>query len=144
MLSQECQVIQGGTGDLIMVAGYDHEGNQIVPKLTATAVKREHANVFDPHAQPMSFQGGRIDWWGRDPAWQDRLGFRGKEDVESADGQWTRLDITCDGSRITYRVNGRVANEATGSSLTRGKILLQSEGAEVYYRKVELTPLRQL
>ena len=32
-------------------------------------------------------------------------------------------------------------NVATGASLSRGKILLQSEGSEVYYRRIDLEPL---
>jgi hypothetical protein len=33
-------------------------------------------------------------------------------------------------------------NEGHDASVTRGKILLQSEGAEVYFRNVTLRPLR--
>jgi hypothetical protein len=40
------------------------------------------------------------------------------------------------------QVNGKLVNEGAGASVTRGKILFQSEGAEVYIRKAELTPLR--
>jgi hypothetical protein len=34
-----------------------------------------------------------------------------------------------------------VVNAGTSASLTRGKILFQSEGAELFFRKIELTPL---
>jgi hypothetical protein len=144
MLSQECQIIEGGTGDFILVAGHDQNGNQIVPKLTVTAGKdRDGENVYDPKAPAREFQGGRINWFGRDPDWKDVIGFRGKEDVESPYGQWTRVEVICDGDKITNIVNGKVVNVGTKSSLTRGKIIFQSEGAELYFRKVELTPLRR-
>jgi hypothetical protein len=143
MLSQECQIIQGGVGDFIMVGGYDKDGHNTVPKLTATAGKdRDGEDVYDPKGQPTQFHGGRINWYGRDPDWKDMLGFRGKDDVESPDGQWTRVEILCDGDKITNIVNGKVVNAATGSSLTRGKIIFQSEGAEIYFRNIELTPLK--
>ena len=45
------------------------------------------------------------------------------------------------GKNIRYVVNGKVALEATGADPARGKILLQSEGAEVFFRKIELIPL---
>ncbi len=32
-------------------------------------------------------------------------------------------------------------NRGSQSSLTEGKILIQSEGAEIYFRRVELNPL---
>jgi hypothetical protein len=34
-----------------------------------------------------------------------------------------------------------VVNVATGCSYTRGKIIFQSEGAEIYFRKIEIHPL---
>jgi hypothetical protein len=142
MLSQEFQIIQGGVGDLIMVAGYDAQGIQIVPRLTATAGKdRNGQDVYDPTAPARDFQGGRINWSGRDPDWKDMLGFRGRQDLESPGGEWTRLEVTCDGDRITNVVNGKTVNQATKSSLTRGKLLFQCEGAEIYFRKIQLQPL---
>ena len=38
---------------------------------------------------------------------------------------------------------GVVVNRATKSSLAKGKIIFQSEGAEIYYRNIVLTPLRK-
>jgi hypothetical protein len=144
MLSQECQIIEGGTGDFILVAGHDENGQRITPKLTVRAGKNPKGeDTYDPTASPREFQGGRINWFGRDPEWKDVLGFRGKNDVESPDGEWTRVEVICDGDKITNIVNGVTVNVGTNSSLTRGKIQFQSEGAEVYFRKVELTPLKK-
>jgi len=61
--------------------------------------------------------------------------------VESAYPGWTRYEVICQGDRITYLVNGQVVNGATGSSLRKGRILLQSELAEIYFRRVEIQPL---
>ncbi len=142
MLSVEFQIIQGGTGDLILVAGHGKDGNRIVPALTVTASKdRDGEDIYDPNGTPHEFRGGRINWFGRDPDWKDELGFRGKQDVESADGQWTRAEVICDGDKITNIVNGKVVNVGTRSSLTQGKIIFQSEGAEIYFRRIDLQPL---
>jgi hypothetical protein len=143
MLSQECQIIQGGTGDFILVGGHDKDGNRITPKLTVTASKdRDGENIYDPKAKPTEFQGGRINWFGRDPDWADVLNFRGKQDVETPGNGWTRVEVICKDDSITNIVNGVVVNKGTKSSLTKGKIIFQSEGAELYFRKIELTPLR--
>jgi len=142
MRSIEFQIIQGGVGDIILVAGYDKDGNRLAPRLTATAGKdRDGEDVYDPNATPRQFEGGRINWYGRDPDWKDSLGFRGKQDVESQGGEWTRLEVVCDGDKITNIVNGKVVNSGTQSSLTRGKIIFQSEGAEIYFRRIDLEPL---
>ena len=84
---------------------------------------------------------GRYNWWGRDPGWKDVLGFRGSRDVEKPAGQWNRIEVICDGDSITNIVNGYVVNIGTKSSLTAGKIIIQSEGAEIFVRRFEIRPL---
>ncbi|HEV3166411.1 MAG TPA: DUF1080 domain-containing protein, partial [Isosphaeraceae bacterium] len=64
------------------------------------------------------------------------------KDAEKPNGEWNTIEVVCDGDKITNIVNGQVVNEGTGASVSRGKILLQSEGAEVFYRKVEIRPLK--
>ena len=69
------------------------------------------------------------------------LSFRGARDVEKPVGEWNRMEVICDGEAITTILNGYVVNIGTKSSLTRGKILFQSEGAEILFRKIEIRPL---
>jgi hypothetical protein len=142
MRSVEAQVIEGGVGDFILVAGFDAEGHKMAPRMTAKARKdRDGEPVFDPRGVDTEFSDERINWLARDEDWQDRLGFRGRQDVESPYGEWTRLEVIADGDHITNVVNGKVVNEGTRSSLTEGRILIQSEGAEIYFRRIELEPL---
>ncbi len=142
MRSVEAQVIEGGVGDIILVAGFDADGRRLTPHLTARAgTDRDGEPVFDPRGEAREFETGRINWFGRDPDWQDRLGFRGRQDVESPYGEWTRLEVIADGDRVTNVVNGKVVNEGTRASLTEGRILVQSEGAEIYFRRIDLEPL---
>ncbi len=65
---------------------------------------------------------------------------------------WNRVDLVVRGDHAVFRINGRVVNEAiamkrwdaaSGSwePLTSGRILLQAEGAEVFYRDVRLQSL---
>lgn len=56
-------------------------------------------------------------------------------------GEWNRYDITCDGGHVSLVVNGLLQNEATDCAEVAGFVCLQSEGAEIHFRKVELTPL---
>ncbi len=48
------------------------------------------------------------------------------------------MEVICDGDRITNILNGYVVNVGSKSSLTQGKIQLQSEGAEIFFRKFEV------
>jgi 3-keto-disaccharide hydrolase len=140
--SIEFQIIEGGVGDILPVAGYDETGQQVRPTVTArTRRDRDGESVFDPQGEARTFSSGRINWWGRSEDWQDRLGFRGDQDVESPAAQWTHLEAVVENGNLTYYVNGKLVNAATNSSFTQGRIMLQSEGAEIYFRRVDLEPL---
>ncbi len=91
--------------------------------------------------ESVTISSGRINWWGRDVDWKDKIGFRGRQDVESPFGEWTRMDVICDGSQLTYLVNGAVVNRALSANPDSGKILLQTELAEMFVRRFELWPL---
>ena len=64
-----------------------------------------------------------------------------KADGEKPTGEWNRVEVIADKGKVTYIVNGKVVNEFEDPSEREGKILIQSEGAEIYYRKIELTEL---
>jgi hypothetical protein len=143
MRSIEAQVIEGGVGDIILVGGYDDRGPRVGPHLAARAGKdRDGEDIYDPRGEEREFATGRINWYGRDVDWRDELGFRGREDVESPYGQWTRLEVVADGDRVTNVVNGKIVNEGRRSTFTDGRIIVQSEGAEIYFRRVDLEPLK--
>ena len=65
-----------------------------------------------------------------------------KADNENPRGEWNRIDIISDHGTITYFVNGKMVNQGTSPSLSSGKIIVQSEGAEIYYRKIEIAEIK--
>jgi hypothetical protein len=144
MESIECQMIEGGTGDFILVGGKSTPTLTVESEhdLTTFRGKSRKELYYKPGAPTRKFTGGRINWYGRDRNWDDVLSFRGKEDVERPVGQWNTLECICDGGTITNILNGKVVNRGTEASLKRGKILFQSEGAEVFFRRIELRPLK--
>ncbi len=56
-------------------------------------------------------------------------------------GQWNKMVIEAKGDQVRVWVNGDFVNECTDSSVTRGAICLQSEGAPIHFRNIKLTPL---
>ena len=133
--SIESQIIEGGSGDMIFVAGK--------AKPTASAKLRElgKESHWDPNGAPIDRIIKRIDWWGRSPEWKDERGFRGTQDVEKPTGGWNRQEIYADGDKLSYVLNGRLVNQAYNLTQCYGKIQLQSEGAEIFIRKVEIEPI---
>jgi hypothetical protein len=142
--SVECQMIEGGTGDFILVKGKNQPTltADIERKATGTGEKKKDEPYYKAGGTPTEFKGGRVNWFGRDPEWKDVKGFRGAKDVEKPVGQWNRLEVICDGDKITNVLNGVVVNVATKCSHTKGKILFQSEGAEVFFRTINIEPLK--
>jgi hypothetical protein len=57
-------------------------------------------------------------------------------------GEWNEYEIVCDGGKVIVRVNGETLNEGTNAAVLPGKIALQSEGTEIHFRNIRLTPLR--
>lgn len=62
--------------------------------------------------------------------------------IEKPIGEWNKYEITCKGDTIKLVVNGHSENEGKNAEQTKGKILLQSEGAEIHFRNIELTPVK--
>lgn len=62
-------------------------------------------------------------------------------DHEKPRGEWNVVEVVCRGDRFEHWVNGHKVAEGWGASVSEGRILLQSEGAEVFYRNVTVTPL---
>lgn len=136
MESIECQIIEGGSGDFILVGGNGQ------PSMTVeTRTGPDGQLYYEAGGTPTTRDSGRFNWWGRDPNWKDELGFRGARDVERPVGEWNRMEVICDGDTITNILNGYVVNRGTGSSHTEGKIQFQSEGAEIFFRTIEVRPL---
>ncbi|MDR1407382.1 MAG: DUF1080 domain-containing protein [Tannerella sp.] len=55
---------------------------------------------------------------------------------------WNTIEVVCYDDKSEHYVNGRLVNQAYNLSVTEGKILLQSEAAEIIFKTVDLLPLR--
>jgi len=62
-------------------------------------------------------------------------------DQEKPYGEWNTVEIICIDGKCTHLVNGVVVNEGTESNVREGKIALQSEGAEIFYRNIKIATL---
>lgn len=143
----ECNLFQGATGDLLLIRGTDADGALLAPRLTAEVAAARDADgwfTWQRGGRRQTLERwGRLNWFGKDPQWKDALDFRGSRDVERPYGEWNRLECVCDGDRIRIVLNGVVVNEAFDVFPTGGPILLQCEGSEIFFRRLELHPLRQ-
>ena len=135
MRSQEFQIEEGNCGDYWGVAG----GMQDIP-----AIKRSDSEyVYDPAGQLYTFSA--TSKVGRHCIKQG--------DAEKPSGEWNTLDLYCHGDTSVHVINGKVMMVLYHSAqlekgqvlpLVKGKIQIQSEGAEVFYKHIILEPLKAI
>jgi hypothetical protein len=129
--SLELQIQEQDTGDLYAL-------------LSRTNVRARHLGadpkgyprwIYDPAAESVLFEQE-----GKDGNRCIRL-----EDFEKAWGEWNTIEVICLGSDSIHVVNGKVVMRLAGARkqpggevLDEGLIGLQSEGAEVFFRNLEI------
>jgi len=135
MRSQEFQIDEGDCGDYWGVAG----GAAEIP-----AVKTGNGPfVYDPNGEMVSF---------REDSKTGRF-CKKSGDAEKPSGEWNTIDLYCHGDTSIHVMNGKVMmvlyknkqiDKGIASPLTKGKIQIQSEGAEVFYKAIKIQELNQL
>jgi hypothetical protein len=75
------------------------------------------------------------------------------ENHERPAGEWTDVELICYQDKSLHIVNGQVVMVLQNSRyvengkdfpLTKGKIQLQSEAAEVYFKDIQIKPIKNL
>jgi hypothetical protein len=64
-----------------------------------------------------------------------------KKNAERPKGEWNTVEVISFNGKCVHIVNGVVVNYGENSSLIGGRILLQSEYAEIYYKNVSIREL---
>jgi len=142
MASLECQLAQGCVGDFIVIRGQDANGAKIPVDMTSnTVLGPDKRTRWSRDGEPTRYSGKQFWWSEHDPEFEEWIDTRGRWDVESPLGEWTRVECFAKDRTVTVVVNGTVVNECYDMFPSGGKILLQSEGFEILFRRFELRPL---
>jgi hypothetical protein len=124
MRSFECNILRGRTGDFIIVSD---KGAPVRYAATVEGrVVADEANISN---------------WFRLGSWANT---EDTPDVfpERRYGEWNRLEIVCDGSRVEHWLNDVLVFEAENLTPSQGRIQIQSEGHPVEFRRIDLKALR--
>lgn len=135
MRSQEFQIQEGDCGDYWGLDGASFD----IP-----AVKTEKGEYrYNPTGIALTFNVDKAE---------------GRHCIKSTDGEnptgeWNTVDLYCHRDTAVHVVNGKVnmilyrsrhIKDGVETPLTRGKIQIQSEGAEIFYTDMTLTPIREI
>ena len=135
MRAQEFQIEEGNTGDYWGCAG----GMADVPAIERSATDY----VYNVQGRQLTFSQGSK---------QGRHCIK-QGDAENPSGQWNTLDLYVHGDTSIHVVNGKVMmvlyhnrqlDNGQERPLTKGKIQLQSEGAELFYKRIKIQSIDKL
>jgi hypothetical protein len=121
----EAQLQSGEAGDFWLVDGF---------KLTIP----DSENRRDPRSQRHYIRIGEAYM----PVGATNRLVASRQKYEKPVGEWNQYEITCQGDAIKLVVNGTHVNTGTNAEMSKGHILLQSEGAPVVFRNIEIKSLK--
>lgn len=135
MQSQELQIQEGDCGDYwgLVGAGFDIPAKK----------QGEKDWAYDPKGTMVTFSE-------KSPAGRHCIKSGG---IEKPAGEWNTIDLYCFGDTAVHVVNGQVVMvlyhsrrpDANGTvPFTKGKIQIQSEGAEVFYRNIRIRAIDRI
>jgi hypothetical protein len=99
--------------------------------------------VEDIRVPDMERRRGPPDTWGVTEGKARRI-LNLTDGSERPLGEWNTMVIEVLGRSVKVWVNGALVNHGVDATADRGRIALQSEGAEVEFRRIELTPITRL
>ena len=142
--SVEAQIIEGGMGDILVLSPKMPDGTVYQTRVEAEfEVDRDGEKRWKKGAPRQEVLSGRINWEKRDEDWEDKIGFRGKDDPDKEVGEWNTLEVIAKGDTLVYLFNGQVVNEAFAVSPSAGPVGIQTEAAGMLVRRYELLPLEK-
>lgn len=133
MRSLECQVQEGDCGDYISV-------DTVLVDIRSGFNEENRWYFHSPDSALQTFSPSRSY-------------CHKSEDYENPSGEWNTMEIYTVGGNSVHVVNGKVNNRVSNSRqlvagqeipLSKGKIQLQSEGAEVFYRNIKIRNIEQI
>jgi hypothetical protein len=119
----ECQIQETDSGDIWSI-------------YSMVSVRLDESKSFDPNAEPQTL--GQT---------QDFTGINRRDADAGEVPGWNKIRVELRDGAGKYFLNGKLVNafekafEKDGSPLTKGRIAIQAEGAELTYRNVRVTKL---
>ncbi len=144
MYSFEYNIIQGASGDLIVVGNkakrpdaphYSCKGN------VDPATMGKPSQHWDPKGPEITLKdGGRVRRCDVDLEWKNLMS-QPLSPNENPIGEWNTAVVVCKGDNAEFFFNGKKVGEYRELKPSAGRIQLQSEGFGIEYRNIVLEPV---
>ncbi|WP_273566823.1 3-keto-disaccharide hydrolase [Maribacter halichondriae] len=121
---------------------------KMFPKSIEVQMMHENAGDFwciveDIEVDNMVERRGPKEEWGITEGEKRRI-LNLTDGSENPLGEWNYMTIECLQNEIKVWVNSDLVNHGYNATASSGQIALQAEGAEVEFRKIMLTPIKNL
>lgn len=117
----EIQIADGQTGDIVVLDG---------ARLTSSDGVT--------HSKPWS------TFYRDDPKERQPIpGWRAKNDPENPPGEWNKIDIINNNGKLIVLVNNKKVFNGANCHPSAGKIYLQSNGSEIFFKNLEIKPVAE-
>jgi hypothetical protein len=118
MKSIECQIAERQTGDTVLLDGAKLAVNGIIQSRPWHTFKR---NLTEEQLNAARAKDG--------------------DALEKPVGEWNIIELICQGGMLKVLINGKPVLEGSSAWPSAGRILLQSNGAEIFFRRLDVYPL---
>ena len=137
-----------GTCGVLVHASTPRALYKMFPKSIEVQMNHQHAGDFwciveDITVPDMVKRRGPKEKWGITEGKARRI-LNLTDGSEKPVGEWNSMMIECVGDEVKVWVNGDLVNHGSKCTASKGQIAIQAEGSEVEFRKLELTPIKEL
>jgi hypothetical protein len=150
MRSHEFQIQEGDCGDYVACAGAMGDVKTITGKEDSYVIRDNDGDtvyfktyIYQKDGDPQTFSS----------VTPPRKQCKKSYDAEKQFGEWNTVDLYCIGDTAVQMINGvvtvamyhsRQLDSGKETPLTKGRLLLQSEGSEIFYRNIKICSIDKL
>ncbi len=136
-----------GNGGVMLHSSTLRAVNDIFPQSLEVQMKHENVGDFwcfqeDIEVPNMEERRGPKENWGATADKQRNVPKL--TDAENPAGEWNKLVIESVGDEVKVLLNDELVNHGFNCTSQKGKIALQSEGSEIEFKTVEMTPITEI
>lgn len=138
---------EAGNGGVMLHSSTLRAVNDLFPQSLEVQMKHENVGDFwcfqeDIEVPDMEIRRGPKETWGSTADKQRNIPKL--TDAENPAGEWNKLTIESVEDEVKVWLNDVLVNYGYNCTAQKGKIALQSEGSEIEFKKVDLTPITEI
>jgi Domain of Unknown Function (DUF1080) len=134
------QLNEGVAGDFLIAAATGEEHYSLTAAVEQKQVGKQNVIYYTPGVPRSTFSQGVIKRYPPSPLFHNVKGWRPPVDLEKPLGDWNTIECASLNGKLLVQLNGKVVNFAIESTPSKGRIGIQSHGAELFIRQITLQP----